>query len=364
MSVDKSKEWPRPASLLFRFRLRTLFVLVTAVALWLAWQTAAARQQKTGVGIVQKYHGSVYYDYNDRDRTARPARWRTWLGRWIGNDYVFTVVGVGLNGHEIDDDAIKAVVGPLVRLRHLRWFSIDNVRVTNAGLAELGELRQLERLYIRAQGFHTPRLNITDDGLKFLNNLRSLSYLMINDAPITGRGLKNLSNPAQFVSMNFDSTDFDDEGLRQIRVAHHLKNLRLRQTRVTGTGLAELKQLQELEELDLMDNPVTDAGVASMRHFKKMRVLDLSRSRITDECVKHLSQLTELRTLRLYGTRLTDSRILDLSALINLRELRLASTPVTFEAGVELGRSLPNCSIQGTQESVTNQWSVRAQLRH
>jgi hypothetical protein len=360
MLAGKFNKWSPTAVLLFRFRLRSLFVLVTAVATWLAWQTVTARQQELAVKIVYKYHGSVFYDYIDRNGTARPAPWRTWLGNWIGNDYVFTVVGVGLHGDEIDDVAITEVVGPLVKLRHLQWFGIDNVRVSDVGLAVLGELRQLDRLYIQAQGYRTPRLNITDDGLKFLAHLSSLSHLMINDAPITGRGLEHLANPALLVSMSFDSTDFDDEGLRHISLAHHLKTLRLRQTRVSGIGLANLKQLQELEELDLMDSPVTDTGVASMSNFEKLRLLDLSRSRITDECVKNLSQLKELQVLRLYGTRLSNADILHLTALINLKELRLEGTAVTFDAGIKLGHSLPNCSIQGANESITMPWSVRA----
>ena len=95
-----------------------MFLLTTALAVWLVLQRMAARQQQIAVEIVRKYHGNVYYDFNERNRNGRPAPWRAWLGRWIGNDYVFTVVGVGLSGHEVDDDVVK-LISCLAKLRQI-----------------------------------------------------------------------------------------------------------------------------------------------------------------------------------------------------------------------------------------------------
>ena len=129
---------------------------------------------------------------------------------------------------------------------------------------------------------------------------------------------------------------------------------------VSGTGLADLTQLETLRSWTSWIARSLMPAWRALRHFRKLRVLDLLRSRVTDECCKDLSQLTELQAWRLYGTRLTDHGISKLRALVNLKELRLNGTQVTVEAGIELGRSLPECSIQGTRESITTPWFVPA----
>ena len=318
-----------------RFRLRTLFVVVTAASLWLAWQASQARRQKVAVELVGKYGGNVYYDFNDKNRGARPPAWKAYIASVIGDDFMYSVVGVGLGGIAIDDEAIATIAPHLAGLRHLTWLDIDNVRITDTGLSHLGQINQLERLLVRSQG--SPRLTITDEGLGFLGKLTSLTSLVINDAPITGRGLTRLSELRQLVSLNLDYTDVNDDGLQNVGTSHQIKRLRLRGTKISGDGLAHLGGLNGLEELELVGNPIEDSGTRFLPHFQKLQVLSLSGSPITDACLGNLSRVAELRELDLCSTNLTDGGITKLRSLVNLRELRLEDTNVTIEAGRELG---------------------------
>ena len=332
-----------------RWRLRTLFLLVTALCLWLTWHVVNAQQQQAAIAAINRYGGQAIYDFHDRDRGARPSAWRAWLAQLIGDDFVFSVVGVGLDGNLVDDRAMTELAPRLARLDDLQWLDIDNVPITDAGLAPLKQLRQLQGLLLRSQGFQSPKLKITDDGLEFLAELRSLRTLLINDAAITGRGLKNVAKLPQLVSLDCRSTSFDDAGLQTVGLLRNLKCLQLWQTSVSDAGLVHLRTLQGLEELYFMDSPITDKGVASISHLRNLRVLDLTRSRITDEGLDELSQLTELRELRLYGTLVTDHGIIKLKSLLYLKVLHLHDSSVTIHGARLLGRSLPTCVIDGAR---------------
>ncbi len=302
-----------------RFRLRTLLLLVTVLCLWLTWQVIIARHQEAAVSVLGKYGGSVYYDFHDPPRRAQPAPWRAWLARWVGDGYVYRVVGVGLSGPSIDDPALATLAPHLARLRHLRWLDVDDVPITNSGYAPLGQLKQVEKLLIRTQGFRRPPVQLTDDGLAFLGEMENLRSLCINDALITGVGLTCLTSLRHLKSLDVRSTNFDDNGLSCIASLSGLTTLHVWQTRVTDVGMQFVGKLHHLEELYFMDCPLTDEGIARLRDLKELRLLDLTRSRISDNSIEVLLRLRKLGELRLYGTSVTDEGVAKLKVLPHLQ---------------------------------------------
>ena len=70
----------------FRFRLKTLFIVFTAIAVYLGIETSQAAKQRKALAIVQKLGGRLLYDYeidpqNDYRRVQGPASpgGPTWL---------------------------------------------------------------------------------------------------------------------------------------------------------------------------------------------------------------------------------------------------------------------------------------------
>ncbi len=82
-----------------RFSLRTLLVLVTALAVWFGTWAKYARDQKSAVDAVREVGGEVSYAYQydkNGDFLDKASPWApAWLRNTVGEDYFVTVVGVG-----------------------------------------------------------------------------------------------------------------------------------------------------------------------------------------------------------------------------------------------------------------------------
>src|SRR5664279_5665968 len=93
MVADPNRRW-------FRYSLRTLFVLVTVIAVALGIGVEGAQRQRRAVERIVEMGGTVYYDYQydfrdhpegviaifDTNPTSRPQ-----TRRWLGNHFVDTV---------------------------------------------------------------------------------------------------------------------------------------------------------------------------------------------------------------------------------------------------------------------------------
>jgi AcrR family transcriptional regulator len=93
------------------------------------------------------------------------------------------------------------------------------------------------------------------------------------DRKVTDAGLKELQELKNLQDLHLGNTQVTDVGLKQLRDFHQLKDLRLDGTNVTDTGLKELKDLKALEELYLERTRVTDAAL------KELSVLRMTRKR-------------------------------------------------------------------------------------
>src|SRR6476659_4651164 len=91
----------------FRFSLRTLLLLITALCVWLGIQVNAARRQREAVAAILKAGGRVHYDYEIVPQPWPPKTLQTgiygidpqaklpgpaWLRQGIGDDSFRTAV--------------------------------------------------------------------------------------------------------------------------------------------------------------------------------------------------------------------------------------------------------------------------------
>ena len=120
----------------FQFSLRTIFIVMTLLALWLGYITHRARQQKQAVEAIEKLGGEVSYDYEP----AGPA----WLRRLIGIDYFASVTTVELLGREVTDAGLEH----LKRLTSLRRLFLSGTQISGAGLEYLKGLTRLVLLEV------------------------------------------------------------------------------------------------------------------------------------------------------------------------------------------------------------------------
>jgi hypothetical protein len=149
-----------------QFSLFTMFVVVTALCVWLAVQVNRAHQQAAAVAAIRRMGGEVYYEYHYRESggetsltiDAVPSA-PAWLLDLLGEDFVYRAVAVtpkythfpgkylgpALNHNDFSDQTDDAL-RHIGRLRSLRVLDLKNTRVSAAGLAHLKRLAVLRHL--------------------------------------------------------------------------------------------------------------------------------------------------------------------------------------------------------------------------
>ena len=205
------------ASLLFRLRfqfsVRSLVVLVVAVAVpccWLAMKMRQAERQRTAVEAIREAGGTVFYHYQHTETLGRvpnaepPAP--AWLRKLVGDDFFSNVSIVTLDG--ANDET-------LVHLRELTklvWLDVADTQVTDEGLEHLRELTELEVLGLSDT-------QVTDLGLEHLTGLTRLTELGLADTQVTDAGLEHLRELTKLEYLGLSSTQVTSQGVEELRKA-------------------------------------------------------------------------------------------------------------------------------------------------
>lgn len=143
----------------------------------------------------------------------------------------YLVSRIALAGKDtIQDDDLQRLQ-PLKRLVSIR---LDLPKLTDAGLAWLGEATELEELFLNRTG-------LTDDGLKAFSKLAKLRLLHASDTRITGAGLIHLVGCGALENIELHRTPLNDAGLDAAAELAGLKVLGVAGTKATDEGIAKLK---------------------------------------------------------------------------------------------------------------------------
>ncbi len=122
-----------------RISLRTLLILITVFAVWLAVQVNRAKRQREAVAWVKANGGEVVYDWQSDEgqlvfnfnEGVHPAP--QWLRGLVGDEYFQTVDFVGLSSTQVTD------LTPLENLTKLELLALSFTPVTDAQIEQLQE---------------------------------------------------------------------------------------------------------------------------------------------------------------------------------------------------------------------------------
>ena len=250
---------PKPKRRWFQYSLRTLFVAIAVLGVWLAMVTSAARRQQSIVARLSKLNANVAYEFQfdakgDWDFDAVPPGPK-WLREMVGQDYFSDVVYVDCGNGNLGDAGSQLLRG----LKRLRKLHISNAPLTDAGLQPLRELKELKTLDLI--GAH-----ITDAGLECLEGLGQLHELSLQGTGVTDAGLEHLSGLSQLRELDLSEDSITDVGLEHLKVLKQLQVLRLYGTKITDAGLEHLKGLPSLRYVNLNScTRVTLKGIQSLQ---------------------------------------------------------------------------------------------------
>lgn len=188
-----------------------------------------------------------------------PGEWRSWLLEKIGEKSSIAfdrVYALDLSEMDVTDGVLEEISGYSYLTKVYlsrpddRFFGSEVSNFFNSG----GSSPTKEKL----REF-TRKFNVSDDGIKYLKNLRQLEFLVLDNSGVSDEGLKHLANLAE------------------------LKGLSLANTGVNGEGLKHLSRLSNLEALFLSDSDIQDKHLNEIENFKKLNHLSLAGASVTGE---------------------------------------------------------------------------------
>jgi Leucine-rich repeat (LRR) protein len=299
----------------------------------------------------------VLHDSSITDQLAAPLRGLSGLGHLSIAGGNLTDAGLafvaGMNDLEsLEWRAGKGIAGApkingaglsyLKGHKNLAIISLEGETMDDVGLENLGAIRSLRELKLE-------RVRITDGGLSHLRDLKNLEGLTLNRVPIRGTGLGLASSLPKLKKLNLDGCPISDAGLSQLR-SEHVAELSLSQTAITDAGLRSLAGLSSLRSLNLQGTKVTDAGLAHLGAVKGLAELNLAGTNVTGKGFAHLKAKPDLEKLILDDSSVADDALAELAGCPNLAFLHLSETAIT-DAGLDKlheVKSLRSVALEGS----------------
>ena len=183
----------------FRFRLRTLLVMVTLMSVplgWVGWELDQRRREKAVVAWIEEMGGYAYF--HSSFQNYERSWWEKTKDKWLGQRVRGVEFGVRDDFFDLDVLAPTEVsdLSPLAELKNLEWLSLRNTQVSD--LSPLAELKNLEWLYHQ---------NTQVSDLSPLAELKNLEELWLIGTPVSDKQVQKLRVALPNCNINFWSTD-------------------------------------------------------------------------------------------------------------------------------------------------------------
>jgi hypothetical protein len=193
-----------------------MFVVVTALCVWLAFIVNRANRQKEAVVAIEDLNGWVARDFV-LDSTkpwyslrSSPSPWPNWLPNWIGRDIFGSVGAVGLEGSEASDREIQLIVECLPSLQYL---DLRQTRVGVSTIASLSKLTRLQVLYLACT-------QIDDEALVHLGRIKGLCVLDLGHTKVTDVGIMHLKHLGRLKKLCVEGTAVTEDGFHRLQKAN------------------------------------------------------------------------------------------------------------------------------------------------
>lgn len=206
----------------------------------------------------------------------------------------------------------------ITKLQSLEMFALPK-GLTNRGLVYVTELKSLKRLH-----FNDNRIN--NKGLEYsLGKMANLEELTLYGEQINDDGLVCLANLTKLSFLSLRSGNFTDAGLAHVKKCPSLRILDLMHLPITGAGLQHLSGHPRLENLRLFNTEVTDRGLVYLKSIHSLKKLNVGKrnqkDQVTDAGMIHLAQINSLEHLELPHRDITDKGLIHIAKLKNLKFL-------------------------------------------
>jgi hypothetical protein len=229
----------------------------------------------------------------------------------------------------------------IATLQTVNEMEIVATKLTDAGLASIAKLRNLEVLHLEGTA------KMTDDGLKALATLPKLRHLRLT-GPFTDRGIQALASIPTLKVLWLESPKASEESLKYLAQSPSLERLCVPWLdRITDRSVTYLSSMPRLKALGVGDAVSSDAGVARLVSLTNLEVLALKGGRaLTDKGLTPLATMPRLRALQIYNSRITEQGLTGLSQCKTLDTIEIRSSmPIREQAIADLRAALPRVQM-------------------
>jgi Leucine-rich repeat (LRR) protein len=222
-----------------RFSLRTLLLLIAALAIYFGNLCYRSQQQKRIVALLEKLDtNSVGYSPS-LDHVWAPA----WLRRAVGDDYFANVTAIHLYSGT-NSKNLSEIINQLSQLPKLHTVYLWDAKVTDDDFRQLTKLTQVSCL-----GFRFTWENITGVGLKYLIGMKNISQIDLSGTNIDNAALQYLPHFPALRTLSVGETHINDDGLCHLKDCLQLEDLTLFQCICSGNGLKAIAGCPKLKKL-------------------------------------------------------------------------------------------------------------------
>ncbi len=229
-------------------------------------------------------------------------------------------------------------VAGIATLRTVNEMEMVATRMTNAGLASIATMQNLQVLHLECTAA------VTDEGLKALATLPKLRHLRLS-GQFTDRGLAHLAAAPSLKAMWLETPRATEEGLHSLSRIQSLERLCVPWLdRITEQSVSHLRSMPRLKALGVGDARSANAGMASLATLTNLEVLAIKGGPgLTDGGLKPLAGMPKLRALEIYHSRITEQGLAHLSLCKQLDSIQIRSSiAISRQAVARLRAELPN----------------------
>lgn len=214
----------------FALSLKTAFLVLTLLCIWLGFVVSAARRQERIVEAVCELGGYIEYDYEWDSEVRQMIDWEgnggvgpapepagpSWLRGLIGKHYFCSVVWVYLPATPDASDELVADIGQLSELRYLCLHGCSNV--TDAGIRQLPSSLPLISLDLDSTA-------LSDAGVRHVSRLKNLEQLYIRNTNATANCSQFIRDIKHLKRIGVDADVMPDSEIEELR--DRIPNLRV-----------------------------------------------------------------------------------------------------------------------------------------
>ena len=162
----------------------------------------------------------------------------------------------------------------------------------------------------------------------------------LSNQPITDDALKTLRNVRSLTELHLNGTAVGDAGVGELKEMPALATLELRDTRVTNKGVALLLENKALQRIALSPRQIDDETLILFQKHDRLPVLSITRCKYGEP-----PSMANIVGFVLNGTQVTDAGLKLLSAYPKMQFVNVRNSRVTDAGVAELLKTFPKLRV-------------------